>query len=340
MHIVITPSAHGHFLNYFQLIRDRTIDEVELSYIDSRSQTYRLLKTIQYIYTKLSQVESVILLHGDHDIFIALAIKICFRKINIKSIIYYSYQNKNLNFIQKLKARFICGLSYLDIKFYLLEYNPGKHICQNTTNFIKLHDPVLTMYKAQHNKHKLVQKSNAIKQVNYLISGYIDDRKNIPLIISVFEKLSHDKTINRKLIILGNQSKSVQQFLSNYVSVHYNFQVKIIQGRYSDEELEQNIIESDIILAIYQHHYGSSGMIINAIYYSKKVIFFPVGVLYNFALELNITNLPQSLDVISISNSIKIIESMKRQYSMKIQQKFLDKRSQSEFVQTLFLGIK
>ena len=330
MILIITTSIKGHFLNYFEIIKSQSIHSVTLLNIENISFMRRIFKIILHVLRNLKKIDEIIILNGDRDILLSLTLKFLFPSIKIKSIIYYSVQNNKDTFFNSIKSFLICISSRIGVKTFLLEYAVENIKCIfNKKNMKKLYDPILITSDL-----KEIQKKEGERE--YLIAGYIDDRKCVKEIIEALIYLSKsDKLVKRTLNILGEQSDKVNQYIKKMNFSEDNLTIKINNNRFTDVELYNKICESDVILAIYKEHYGSSGMIINALYLNKKVLFLPIGVLKGYEEELNIVNLPNNYDIKSIVYSIQDIENKAIQYDLKKRKLFLDKRSGSNFAKSL-----
>ena len=94
--------------------------------------------------------------------------------------------------------------------------------------------------------------------------------------------------------------------------------------------------KTDIVLAIYDHHFGSSGIVINAVALNKKVAFISYGVCENFYDELNIYEKLKSTDPTAICSFVSgLAMSHVPQYSEKNRITFLNKRKPESFVESL-----
>ncbi|SDU77493.1 hypothetical protein [Pseudomonas sihuiensis] len=199
--------------------------------------------------------------------------------------------------------------------------------CPFKSGYRSLKDPALLDYKSFSNK------SIDSKAVTYLVVGYIDERKCVPEIVEALITLACDSEISQRLIILGKQSLGVETYLSG-LAVPEGLELLVLNRRFSDEEYSQYLAISDVVLAIYKDHLGSSGVVINSILYGKKVLFIPVGVTAAFQARLALDGLPQSSSPDAIRGAlVKLVDSV--QYDDSARLRFLDGRSKKDFYLSL-----
>jgi len=317
--LVIYPNENGHFLNYLNIIKDTDKENV----ISLKSN--RISEIIKYCHTK--KIIKVVFLSGDSDCIKSFLLKCVFPSLNISLIIYYSFENKNKGFKYSLKKILLKSLTYINIKLLLLEgdISTVKYIRQN--NIKILYDPLMLINTS--NKEKL--KSNI--KVNYLVAGYLDDRKSLRLFFNVLKNLSNNDSKKRVVTLLGVQTNSTKKFLSNLKELS---NIEIIQKnyRYDDSELEKELYKCDLVWAAYQNHQGSSGFVINAVQFNKPVIFIATGVLKRFSNELNIDILPKNLLESEIEACLLRLAKNK-QYSSESRANFLNKREKKKFIKEI-----
>lgn len=318
MIILYTNKQVGHYKNYIEIIKTGAKHQNVISCFQYKS----LFKMC-----KVDEMTSVIFLNGDQDFLKAFWLKCFFWRHNISLIIYYSFQNTEKTLFQFIKAATLKFITYLNLKFFLLESEPFNVKYANQNNLIKLYDPILSKV----NNNKFVKSSTNKNSITYLVAGYLDERKSIPELFSALECLSkHDKK-RRKIILLGIQDKSINNFINSLETV-IEFEVR--NYRYSEDEFVKMISISDIVWAVYKGHYGSSSMVISAVQHNKKIIFLPFGVLRLFAIELDLEKLPLKDDINSLVESLVYIER-KQVFSQITRNLFLSKRSPENFINIL-----
>ncbi len=326
MVLAITTSLKGHFLNYFDILKSNSSLQVKLVNFENSNVFIRMIRIFIFIYVNYKEINKIIILNGDQDVILSLILKIIFTFKTVKLIIYYTYQNKKKSLFKLIKKFLLCISSIIGVKIYLLECDTNNVRCLlSNKNFEKLYDPILL------SEEKIEEEYISQDELTYLLAGFIDDRKCVRESIAALELLSCKDKIKRKLIILGEQSTDISEYLTYLQFEKLNLKIEIYNKRFSDEDLSKYLKGSHIVLAIYKEHFGSSGMLINAILNNKKVLFIPVGVLNNFAIELEINNLPNSYDINEICSSMEYIEKKEYQYSFFHRNMFLGFRKQQIF---------
>lgn len=330
MVVVITTSLKGHFLNYFEILKSNSSVEVKLLNIENLTFFRRMINSSIFIYNNYKKINRIIILNGDQDIILSLIIKLLFPFKCVKTIIYYTYQNQEISLFKSIKKLSICFSAFIGIEIYLLEYDIGKIQCLfSRKNFKKLYDPILA------NETRKTNKDISEEEIAYLLAGYIDDRKCVKESIEALEIASVSDNKKRKLIILGEQSPEISEYLNNLQLENLAFTIKIQNYRFTDDELNKALNNSDVIWAIYKEHFGSSGMVINAILYNKKVLFIPLGVLEGFSYELKMKHLPFSYGTSEIYKSLVHIEKTEKQYSSANRRNFISNRVQQKFSENI-----
>jgi hypothetical protein len=322
--LLITSNVNGHFVSYFNLIDSHCDVPVELLHVDNSSFFKSIIEIIVFIVKRFSDVDTVVVLNGDRDIFWCIVLAIVFWTKRIKSIVYYTFQCDKQSFLHLLKKMFFYLSSRFGVELLFLEYEPkGFERFFLGKRAKKIYDPFLlapSFRKTESN------------ETTYLIAGYVDERKCVQESIEALQILSKkEPSIKRRLVILGRQSDAVKKYLSGLVVEEVNFVVDMYSERFSDSTLSDMICNSDIVLAIYKMHYGSSGIVINSICFNKKVLFIPVGVLKDFAEELGLEHLPQTNDVNSICDSMEYIEDKSIQYTSAARELFVKRREPDLF---------
>jgi len=322
--LCVMPNFNGHFLNYTNLIK---LGQKQKKDSTTVIRSTAVFKIIWFLLANFNKKKRIIFLHGDRDVLLALLLKLLFPFTSSSAVIYYSYHDVGLKAKSYVKRAILIIASYVGVRLLLLEVELKNRIWLKRGNVTRLYDPVLLSGPMAGSQ---VDRSNV--QLRYLVAGYLDERKLVPLLVKILIKLNQNSKVKRKLVLLGVQSAKVQKFLKKQNS--NNLEVEIKNYRYEDKELEKELSECDVVWCVYENHYGSSGMVINAIQYGKKVIYTPVGVLSSFSKELGIGGMPLSQDEVSLKDYLMKIEH-NGQYLNSQRNEFLDKRNQVKFVNTI-----
>ncbi len=330
----ITPSMNGHFQNYISIFKEKNEYQGHIL-INSNifSSILTLLITIFNLRRK-KEVKEIIFLHGEKHFFISLFASIIWTRIlgrKTKSIFYYGYTGKKKGLKKRLLLLSLLLIKHSKLKAFYLELPKNSFEKEFVNYFKKLNDPILIL-------PNLTSKYEVIKpnSLNFLIAGYLDSRKCLPETITTLKKLIDNgicKTIN--LVLLGVQN---QDFKSQLSKVTKNNSLNIIEKnyRFNDSDLVNEIQSANIILAIYDNHLGSSGIVINAVSYYKPIVFVSTGVCDEFSHELELkerlySNHPD--EIYAFLN--KLITSQNAQYSHDSFIRFIEKRTPENFIETI-----
>lgn len=318
--VIIVPNFNGHFSNYIDIIKSEVgEDKIEVF------KSFDLIKIFKFCLINKSICEQVIFLHGDRDFLISFFLRIFFIRFRISLIIYYSFEDITRSLKSKIKSIVLKLLSHFRIRLLLLEGNIEN---KQFVNIKIIYDPILLNFQ----RTSINVDNDTTKY--YLVAGYLDDRKLIPKLIELLESISLNDSKKRVLTLLGVQSNSVKEYLSTLET--NNIKVISKNYRYKDAELQLELFKADVVWALYRNHYGSSGMVINAIQFNKSVIFRPIGVLGNFAKELKLNVFLRDVDkgdsemkdcLLNLEDNLNYTEENRIQ--------FLKKRTQKQFVKTL-----
>ena len=314
--LVVYPSKNGHYSNYLELIQNSFDDEVV------PLLTNKTFDVLKYCYTK--KIEKVIFLHGDKDFLKSFILRLFFFKIKISLIIYYTLDISSNNILKNIKSIFLRIISFFGINLFFLEYDPTNINFVRKAFVHKIYDPVLLK-----TPKKLVKESKK-NSIKYLVAGFLDKRKNIRLLVDLLEDLCKSDGKTREITLLGSQSKNITDLISN-LKVSKNLLINKKNYRFSDEEFENELTENDIVWAYYdKHHGGSSSVIINSVFYNRKVVYKNSGIPKIFSTELKIKN-----DIIyNIKNYLIFLEN-NDQYTSESRLMFLSKRTKSNFINKL-----
>lgn len=319
---VVATGTEGHYLNYSKIINDCSDVGVVNIIFEGRGLFYNFFYILTSILRTSGVQKKIIFLNGEQA-FLPILIKIFLPTYRVSSVVYYSFFGFGFNSF--VKKHLFCFSSMIGIFIYFLEGEEwvSSSRCFFSSRYRSLRDPAL-LYFGDLNPGK--REANI---VTYLLVGYIDERKCVPEILGALECLFACTGLNQKLIILGKQSSVVEHYLTSYTSPD-GVEVLIINKRFSDEEYAQYLVGTDIVLAVYRDHLGSSGVVINAILYGKKIIFIPVGATAAFASRLGIKDLPQSHSVDAIKEALMAVMNSS-QYDASARLRFLEGRGKYEF---------
>lgn len=315
--LVVYPHEKGHFINYFDLIYEGSNKTV------FSLKTSSIIKIIKFCYSK--NIAKVIFLHGDKDFLKALILKLLFFRIKTSIILYYSFESSKENILFKLKFFIIKLISFFRINIFFLEFNPSKLKCLSKKYSHKIYDPIL-LKRINSNKNKSSCK-------NYLVAGYLDERKNIDLLIKSLTELCHNDQKKRCITLLGEQSESVKMVLKK-VKKTDNLIINQKNFRFSDRLFELELERADVVWAFYKKHFGSSSVVINSVFFNKNVIFKNIGILKDFSKNLNLNETIKSCSLNDIKTHLLKLET-KKQYSSHSRKEFLNKRGKTQFINKL-----
>lgn len=323
---VVSTELKGHYLSYGKIIDDHSGGRGVNVFFEGRGLIYNVFFIARNIWRQSGEEKKILFLNGE-QVLLPLLIRLLFPRYKVLSIVYYSFLGRGLR--SQVKKVIFCISSMLGIFLYFLEgeeWVSGSH-CPFKNNYRSLRDPALLEYKS------FSDKDIGSDVTTYLVVGYIDERKCVPEIVEALIAFAFDSKVSQRLIILGKQSPGVEKYLSGLV-VPEGLELLVLNERFSDEEYSQYLAVSDVVLAIYKDHLGSSGVVINSILYGKKVLFIPVGVTAAFEKRLGVEYLPQSSSSGEIKEALaKLANSV--QYGDDARLRFLVGRSKKEFYLSL-----
>ncbi len=321
--IIYSRSKTGHFQNYSKILSNTSKKAIFVTY-----DFFEYFKT-----AKFNQIEKIIFLHGERDWVLSILSRMIKRKTNIVLIFYYGLLRQNgirHIFFQKIILKI---LNFLNIKVAQLEFFPSNFDNEVKEFIVPLNDPPLLDYsKSSVNQFNIIN-----DEIKILLPGYIDQRKCVKEITeSVSSIAKKHNNLKFNLRIVGKQVKSVSAMLKKDLDFPKNLVLYQLNERLSDKQLENEFLQSDLVLAIYKNHLGSSGIVINAIAFNKKVVFLDYGTLKEFRLELGIKGRLISTESESIRVAIEnAIFGQQFNYSLTNREKFLSKRTKKLFANTL-----
>ncbi len=121
-----------------------------------------------------------------------------------------------------------------------------------------------------------------------VIAGYINARKRVIEIIHALSEITRADKQAVELRLVGRIDPTYRPAINAALvnSESETFSAVISDKRVSDSRLWSELENADIVSALYSDHYGSSGMVVNAMALGRPVIFFPIGALEGFATQL------------------------------------------------------
>ncbi|EKO3632749.1 hypothetical protein [Vibrio paracholerae] len=329
--LFVIPTENGHFNNYISLFKNRI--DFEGKYILDKTSFKGFLCFILFLIK--NKKRNIIFFHGEKHYLVSVLTSLIFHRIlggKVSSVFYYAYAGnsslmKNILHRTSLLILKIAGIQahYLELSFKNVNPNYHKFFCV-------LRDPVLIEF------NEGAQLTNRIydRSLSLLVAGFLDERKCIGEILDACNLLLENGHFDKvEITLLGCQSSGVESIIKN-TKLHDS--VFLIQKKYrfENKELIDEMTKTDIVLAIYDHHFGSSGIVINAVALNKKVAFISYGVCESFYDELNITERLNSTDPIAICSFVSSLAMCHvPQYSERNRIEFLNKRKPVNFVESL-----
>ena len=283
---VIIPYEKGHYKQYVRILKKK----------------YPNLEVIfSYEFAKLffkSKNNYLIFLNGDIDILKIFVLRFfCFAKID--TIIYYGLEKNHKSLKSFLKKIIINFLSKTGVRILDLE---GKN---QSKNIKRIYDPCLLIEKSS-----VIKKIKKSEIIRYLISGYIDERKNINQLILALDLLCELDNKKREVVVLGVIDNNYNIILPKSKFL----KLKLLDKQFSNNELANNIKDADIIWVAYKKHRGSSGMFINSVFFERKIAFISEGKISSLAKELRLKGLKKEYDLEELSDYLRNLEKEKNNF--------------------------
>ncbi|WP_422840512.1 hypothetical protein [Aeromonas veronii] len=333
--LFVIPTENGHFNNYISLFENRS--DFEESYVLDKKNIESIFRF--FLFLIKNKKRNIVFFHGEKHYLVSVLTSFIIKRIlggKVTSVFYYAYATsdsviKNIFYSISLLMMKVSGLR----SFYL--ELPFKNIKKSYHNFFTvLHDPVLIDFDYYTQFKKQQKHETKARKISLLVAGFLDTRKCIGEIISAANlMLEHDYFDKVELTLLGCQSSDVEKIIKRS-KIHRNLCLLQKKYRFEDKELIIEMKNTDIVLAIYENHIGSSGIVINSVALNKKVAFISHGVCKNFQEELGITKHLECTDVIAICEFLNdLAHATEHQYSEEKRISFLEKREPKIFIEAL-----
>lgn len=333
--LFVIPTENGHFNNYISLFKNRK--DFEGSYVLDKTSIKDVFCFLLFLIK--SNKRNIVFFHGEKHYLVSILTSFIIKRIlggKVSSVFYYAYVTsdsviKNVFYSMLLLIIKVAGLRSLYLELPLKNINTSYH-----NFFTLLHDPVLIDFDYYTQFKKEQKQETKSRKISLLVAGFLDTRKCIGEIISAANlMLDHDYFDKVELTLLGCQSSDVEKIIKRSI-IHRNLCLLQKKYRFEDEELIIEMKNTDIVLAIYENHVGSSGIVINSIALNKKVAFISYGVCKHFQDELGIANSLECTDAITICEYINdLAHATEHQYCENKRIAFLEKRESKVFIETL-----
>lgn len=259
--IFIAPSLNGHYQGYYQtLVRD--YDGVsELRICKSNLNFFvQFLKII----TSKKRPSHIIFLHGEKFWLCSLILLF----FHFKTVLFFYYlQNKNYNALKQSLLFFIFkALKKTGILTISIEL-PTKFPHH-------LFSGILFDYVSP----KILESKANRKNVRVL--GYIDQRKNLPKIIDALSDISQ-RNFTISLEIFGKVDPDYLKLLNEIIILKQSarLSISLYNSVIDSDVFLEKISSASLVIAYYNDHYGSSGIVLESINCCTPVIFKNVGAL-------------------------------------------------------------
>ena len=274
----------------------------------------------------------VLFLHGEIQFLLAILLRLFKPRKKVKIIFYYGLIDQQSLFKKYFSNALILTLKTLNVLMFQLELDPTLFTHLTCRFVTPLKDPYIHTFSKNTGEDCTIR----TPPTRFLVAGFLDSRKCIPQILEALEQYSDIITpAVPELVLLGEESLEIQEYLNTKIN---DKKVRIISKnyRFDDEELIYEFNNTDIVMAIYRNHHGSSGIVINSIAHHKPVLFIPKGILKAFQYQLCISQLPSEATSSEIlKNIVKLSDSYPSQYSNANRLNFLAGRSPEEFATRL-----
>lgn len=325
--LYVAPTKSGHYENYFNYLSSGS-DEYEGVFLEAPSGLKGVLLILSRVRVAGTRPRAIHLLFGEKYLPVAFMLRLL--GYDVTGIIYY-IQHKRLSMLNYLVTRVALSFALiLKIKFLSLEMPstiPESAFYGVLLDVIDPHIPI------EHNTEKQLTDEGVVR---VLVAGHITERK---LVLELMDSIRHLKRaveIRFYLRIVGELEINYQATVLAAADVLRGNGVKvtIINERIPIEVLTQEIATADLVFAAYRDHYGSSGMVINAMALGCPVVFFSIGALNSFA-EL-LPNCEQPTKEVDIADSIfrAITEPSLYRLDTDARATFIAERTSSRFAES------
>lgn len=175
-------------------------------------------------------------------------------------------------------------------------------------------------------------------KIRFGLVGQIDNRKGIEFFIQACKNLNKEELNQIQLVIMGLTKKDYQVQLTKLFKSVPDLEIYTQYEWLEDECLEFGLYHSDIVLALYKNHLGSSSILVKAAYYQKPVLGSNQGLIgkniqfYHLGLTVNPADLEE------LKGAIQQIIRGDFPINKEGMRKFAQKNSIQEFGKTLENG--
>ncbi len=332
---IVSTNNNGHYQSYREIFERNSSASLFYVSFDGKGSLINLFILAGRVLASGHKDRRILFLNGE-EVFLPIFFKLLMPVYDVKSIVYYAFLGSS--FKSFLKRVLLCLSSFLRISIYFLEGGDfiSRSRCLFKTKYFPLNDPIILYSISDNSCDKSVRPTlTSDNKFTFLVAGYIDERKNIRKIIDALDDLQNDRSCAFELILLGCQSIDVQNYVQEYLDEVGRLKITSINRRFTDDEYLHYTEISDVVLAIYENHLGSSGVVLNAVYCNKPVLFIPIGVCASYMKALSIKGLPINSDESEIARAISYVIDNVEQYSSFDRSQFMLDHSQSVFVEKL-----
>jgi glycosyltransferase involved in cell wall biosynthesis len=180
-----------------------------------------------------------------------------------------------------------------------------------------------------------------LDRTTFLLFGDITKRKGIWNILDALESMSNKECSKIFLAIVGKAGPLTEARLNDRIqNLEDNKQVKILrQPAYvSDVEMQNWFIASDVILAVYRHHIGMSGIQLLAAAHQRPILSQDYGLMGALTKSRKLGRTCDPEDIQSLADSIRALLSgnLKSIWDTTEAAKFARQHSHERFAETLF----
>ena len=139
-----------------------------------------------------------------------------------------------------------------------------------------------------------------------LIFGYLDDRKNIPNILSALNQLPDSLKHKMSLLIIGKAAKSYKNTIDQAIEETSGGYQVIHKDEFVDDcEMEALFAQCDLVLRMNVNYFASSGIIGLAAKYNKPSLVSDYGIVADLTSHYHLGQLADPMDIEKISLKIR-----------------------------------
>ena len=329
--LYIAPDTNGHYRNYFDVLSRHSRD-IESVFLKAPSGLPGVRTVRDYCRSIGQKPRAIHLLFGERYLPMGLCLRLLGHSV---TAIFYYAQHRKLSGVKSMvtvATLRVAGAS--GMRLHSLEHPAAMPLRAFDSVLLDMHD-----LKSSAADGSAAPPASGRKVC--VIAGHISERKMAVEIMQVLASQLRTEPAQIELRLIG---RIAPDYLVAVLAAASDLRnaggiVSVKNERVPDDVLRTELVGADLVFAIYKDHFGSSGMVVNAMALGRPVLFIADGALAGFAAMMPKARQPYCVSDIAPCIDAALVVPGQYCLSNKRRATFLAERSPARFAETFHAAL-